>query len=143
MASVLRIRRIALATAFLAITLVPSGRAWADHASDGSQSFPSGILVPDDGAAATSSDLVARARRGRVIVRNRSGGYTADVYIAPDDGTSTYQYINTIPTGFRLILRGVPKRLNYLLYAEDPAAQVFWGPRPFFMRRRFIWTLLP
>jgi hypothetical protein len=76
-------------------------------------------------------------------VRNRSGGYTADIYIAPDDGVTDYQYINTIPTGFKLILRGVPKRINYLLYAEDPTAQISWGPRPFFMRRRFIWTLLP
>jgi hypothetical protein len=143
MTSVLPVRQIALAAAFLAFTLVPSGPVWADRASDHARNQPSGIVVADDGAAATASPLVARARRGRVVVRNRTGGYTTDVYIAPDDGVSDYQYINTIPTGFKLILRGVPRRLNYLLYAEDPTAQVFWGPRAFFMRRKFIWTLLP
>jgi hypothetical protein len=142
MTSVPRIRRLALALAFVTVTFAPIGRAWAEHASDHPQPLPNGILVPDDDIGA-ASPLVARARGGKVVVRNRTGGYTIDVYLAPDDGVTKLQYVNTIPTGFRLILRGVPRRINYQLYGEDPGAQVFWGPRSFFMRRRFVWTLLP
>lgn len=99
----------------------------------------SSVTIDRDRSAA--SPLVARARGGKIIVRNRSG-FTADIYLGPDDGVSPLTYIDTLPTGFKLKIRGVVRRAGYVLYAEEPDQSGSWGPRSFFLRKKYTWTLL-
>lgn len=143
----LRLRPATLAAALVACVALVSG---APASADDHDRFDPGIAslrgavpsVTHDDQASPASPLVARARVGKIVVRNRSG-HTADVYLAPDDGVTPFSYVNTLPSGFRLVLRGLPRRTGYVLYAEDPVLGGGWGPRPFFLRRKYVWTLLP
>jgi hypothetical protein len=87
-------------------------------------------------SGATSSELVPRAR-GKIVVRNRSP-FDADVYLGFDE--ASLAFVDTVPSGFKLIIRGLSRRTNYVLYAEDETGS--WGPRSFFLRKKYIWTLL-
>jgi hypothetical protein len=137
-------RSVRLAVLVALLVFAPGGRAWAgDHdAYDPGLTRADPRLVAPAGSDSSASPLVARARAGKIVVRNRSG-HTADVYLAPDDGVSDLTYVNTLPTGYKLAIRHVPRRTGYVLYAEDPVLGGGWGPRSFFLRRKFVWTLLP
>ncbi|HEV7733397.1 MAG TPA: hypothetical protein VGR62_14610 [Candidatus Binatia bacterium] len=87
----------------------------------------------------------AVAANGKLIVRNRSG-VSADVYLAVPAEEPDWQFVETVPDGFKLIVRNVTRRAQYLIAAE--ATDVYdgffdWGPRSFVMRKRFRYTLLP
>jgi hypothetical protein len=131
-----------LTAAALAVCLTAfTGARAADAESDAFRpgELSSSVTIDRDGSSASA--LVARARRGKIVVRNRSG-FTADVYLGPDDGVSELLYVDTLPTGFKLTIRGLPRRTGYVLYAEEPDASGSWGPRAFFLRKKYVWTLL-
>jgi hypothetical protein len=131
------LRNAALA---LALTLAVGGRAWAGDADAFRPGdLSSSVTIDRDGS--TASGLVARARGGKIVVRNRSG-FTADVYLGPDDGFSPLSFIDTLPSGFKLKIRGLQRRAGYVLYAEEPDQSGSWGPRSFFLRKKYTWTLL-
>ncbi len=83
---------------------------------------------------------------GKLVVRNVSG-ITADVYLTLDDGVSDFAFVAHLPTGYRLTVRRLSRRVAYLLAAEDTNLYDGlwnWGPSSFvILRRRFVTTLLP
>jgi hypothetical protein len=87
----------------------------------------------------------AAIRAGKLIVRNRSG-YSADVYLAEPADEPDWLYVGEpLPTGFKLIVRNLPRRTTFLMAAEETDnydGLWDWGPRSFVMRKRFRWTLL-
>lgn len=97
------------------------------------------VEVPDapDGARAR------RARQGKLLVRNKSG-YTVDVYLSFNDETSPWEFIDTLPSGYLLRVKGLTRGVEYLVGgAVNGESTWSWGPRAFRMGRRFRWTLLP
>jgi len=125
----------AVLVAFLTLTAGGIARATdADHFRPGQSLGLSATVERDSGA--TSSALVPRAR-GKIVVRNRSP-FDADVYLGFDEASLTF--VDTVPSGFKLVIRGLARRTNYVLYAEDETGS--WGPRSFFLRKKYVWTLL-
>jgi hypothetical protein len=87
----------------------------------------------------------AAVRVGRLIVRNRSG-FSADVYLALPADEPQWEFVDEVPTGFKLIVHNLTRRADYLIAAEETNnydGSFDWGPREFFMRKRFRFTLLP
>jgi hypothetical protein len=107
----------------------------ADHFQPGQSLGLSATVERDSGA--TLGDLVSRARGGKIVVRNRSP-FTADVYLGYDEFSLVF--VDSLPPGFKLIIRRLARRTNYVLYAEDETGS--WGPRSIFLRRKYVWTLL-
>lgn len=99
-------------------------------------------ILPGDAQAARIAPAAARV--GRLIVRNRSS-FSADVYLALPADEPDWQFIEEVPTGFKLIVRNLTRRAEYLIGAEETNnynGSFDWGPRSFVMRRRFRYTLL-
>jgi hypothetical protein len=124
----------AVLVACLALGATSIAQAESDHFRAG-QSLGLSATVERD-AGATASELVSRAR-GKIVVRNRSP-FDADVYLGFDE--ASLAFVDTVPSGFKLIIRGLQRRTDYVLYAEDETGS--WGPRFFFLRKKYIWTLL-
>jgi hypothetical protein len=134
-----RVRFSRLTAAFFACVALAGGTSALAGDTDSfqpGQSLGLSAVVARD-AGPTSGDLVSRARAAKIIVRNRSP-FDADVYLGFDE--TTLQFVETVPSGFKLIIRGLPRRTNFVLYAEDDTGS--WGPRFFFLRKKYIWTLL-
>jgi hypothetical protein len=114
------------------------------------------IVTRDDGRREVTAWIVsaepqaariapAAARLGRLIVRNRSG-FSADIYLALPADEPEWEFVEELPTGFKLIVRNLTRRAEYLIAAEETANYdgfFDWGPRNFRMRKRFRYTLLP
>ncbi len=87
----------------------------------------------------------AATRVGRLVVRNRSG-FSADIYLALPADEPEWEFVDELPTGFKLTVYNLTRRVEYMIAAEETANYdgfFDWGPRSFFMRKRFRYTLLP
>ncbi len=125
-------------------------RLAADTPAPAQRPAPGVIVLRDDARREVQAWVQpgaspAAAANGKLIVRNRSG-VSADVYLALPADEPDWQFVETVPDGFKLIVRNVTRRTQFLIAAESTDAYdgfFDWGPRSFVMRKRFRYTLLP
>jgi hypothetical protein len=154
--------RILLTVASLALTAGIAAADGLSRATDGVATAPAArtstgaIVTRDDARRELTAWILpaepqatriqpAAAGLGRLIVRNRSG-FSADVYLALPADEPQWEFIEEEPTGFKLIVRNLTRRAEYLIAAEETNnydGSFDWGPRTFVMRKRFRYTLLP
>ncbi len=99
------------------------------------------VEAPSNAGVAAAPIGIAR---GTIIVRNHTSA-VVDVYLKRDDGQgfTTSDFVNTVPPGYRLRIRGVLRGPSVLAATISGDSSISWGPRSFRLRRRYIWTLLP
>ncbi len=72
---------------------------------------------------------------GKVTVKNRSSFYI-DIYL-------NGYYVTVLPPRWKLKITGVLRGYYHQLYGEDATyGYYYWGPRTFYLRKNYKWTLL-
>ncbi len=101
-------------------------------------------LLDDQSAADAAVPQATPGGPGKIVVRNRSFEYV-DVYVSLDDPYTPWEYLSTLPPGYKVITWR-PRRLPYVVAGDlsDGYDDGFeWGPASFFLRAKFVYTLLP
>lgn len=101
------------------------------------------LADPEIDAGQPVSAAVQRSPFGRLVVVNHSYDYV-DVYVSLNDRDTPWVWVGTLPPRYRLRVK-LRRGYSYVVAADTAGEDdgFDWSPTSFYLRGKYVWTLLP